>query len=118
MPVSIELHPHSYNDSYLWKSYTHHLSYCRCGAMIQQGHAVASNAFANGKRYATCLICGGLAERGFVQFNATSVEVQYVTDNGSYILPNGVIVLVDEDIETYLRGNLEFHKKDNSLLVE
>lgn len=86
--------------------------------MIQQGHAVASNAFANGKRYATCLICGGLAERGFVQFNATSVEVQYVTDNGSYILPNGVIVLVDEDIETYLRGNLEFHKKDNSLLVE
>ncbi|MCM1513526.1 MAG: hypothetical protein NC090_00830 [Anaeroplasma bactoclasticum] len=38
--------------------------------------------------------------------------------NGSYILPNGVIVLVDEDIETYRLGNLEFHKKDNRLLTE
>ena len=27
-----------------------------------------------------CLFCGGLAERGFVQLNALSIEVQYVTD--------------------------------------
>ena len=77
-----------------------------------------SDLFSGGKRYATCLVCGGLAERGFVQLNALSAEVHYVTDNGSYILPNGVIVLVDEDTELYLNGTLEFHKKDSQLLTE
>ncbi len=64
------------------------------------------------------MFCGGLAEREFVQLNALSAEVQYVTNNESYILPNGVIVLVDEDIELYLNGILEFHKKDSQLLIE
>ncbi len=30
------------------------------------------------------------------------------TENGSYILPNGIIVLVPEDEEAYLNGTLEF----------
>ena len=109
---------HDYDRNYEWVDYTMHSAECCCGAKTTQGHAVASNAFANGKRYATCLICGGLAERGFVQLNALSAEVQYVTNNGSYILPNKVIVLVDEDIELYLNGTLEFHKKDSQLLTE
>lgn len=109
---------HDYHEPYTWVDYTQHKATCGCKAIINQGHAVASNAFANGKKYAPCLICGGLAERGFVQLNALSTEVQYVTDNGSYILPNGVIVLEDEDIELYLNGTLEFHKKDSQLLTE
>ena len=36
-----------------------------------------------------------------------------VTLNGSYILPNGIIVLVDEDIEAYFNGTLVFYDKDN-----
>ncbi len=109
---------HDYDRSYEWVSYTMHSAECCCGAKATQGHAVSSNAFTGGKRYAPCLICGGLAERGFIQLNALSVKVQYVTDNGSYILPNGVIVLVDKDIELYLNGTLEFHKKDSQLLNE
>lgn len=35
-----------------------------------------------------------------------------VSTNGSYILPNGVIVLVEEDIESYLDGTLEFYDKN------
>ena len=31
-----------------------------------------------------------------------------VTENGSYILPGGIHMLVDEDIEAYLNGTLEF----------
>ena len=109
---------HDYDRNYEWVDYTMHSAECCCGAKTTQGHAVASNAFANGKRYATCLICGGLAERGFVQLNALSAEVQYVTNNGSYILPNGVIVLVDEDIALYLDGTLKFHKKNSQSLIE
>lgn len=109
---------HDYHDPYTWVNYTQHWATCGCGATAKQGHAVSSNAFSGGKRYATCLFCGGLAEREFVQLNALSAEVQYVTNNESYILPNGVIVLVDEDIELYLNGILEFHKKDSQLLIE
>jgi hypothetical protein len=32
--------------------------------------------------------------------------------NGSYILPNGIIVLVEEDVEAYLNGTLVFYDKD------
>ncbi len=30
------------------------------------------------------------------------------TENGSYILLSGIIVLMDEDIEAYMNGTLEF----------
>ncbi len=32
---------------------------------------------------------------------------------GSYILPNGIIVLVDEDIEAYENGTLVWYDKDD-----
>ena len=41
-------------------------------------------------------------------FNITKYSI-----NGSYILPNGIIVLVDEDIEAYENGTLVFYDKDN-----
>lgn len=36
-------------------------------------------------------------------------NIKYITNAGSYILPNGIIVLVNEDIEAYLNGTLEFN---------
>ena len=38
--------------------------------------------------------------------------------NGSYILPNGIIVLVDADIEAYLNGTLVFYDKDDIPVVQ
>ena len=35
-----------------------------------------------------------------------------VTLNGSYILPSGIIVLVDEDFDAYINGTLVFYNKD------
>ena len=32
-----------------------------------------------------------------------------ISDNGSYVLSNGVVVLVDEDVEAFLNGTLEFN---------
>jgi hypothetical protein len=37
------------------------------------------------------------------------------SENGSFILPDGIIVLVDEDIEAYFNGTLEFVYPDNDL---
>ena len=41
------------------------------------------------------------------------LNVQKVTVNGSYILPNGIIILVDEDIEAYENGTLVFYDRDD-----
>lgn len=108
---------HDYHAPYTWVNLTQHKATCGCGATTNQGHAVSSNAFANGNRFATCLICGGKAERGFIQVDSLLNAAQYVTDNKSYILPNGVIVLVDEDIEAYMNGNLKFYDKNLNLMV-
>ena len=40
------------------------------------------------------------------------------TENGSFILPDGIIVLVDEDIEAYFAGTLEFYYPDDNLETE
>ncbi len=44
-----------------------------------------------------------------------SNQVIYITENGSYILSNGIIVLIDEDIKAYFDGTLVFHKKDEEI---
>ena len=42
-------------------------------------------------------------------------QLIYITENGSYILSNGIIVLIDEDIKAYFDGTLVFHKKDEEI---
>lgn len=103
---------HDYDMNYEWVSYTVHSAECSCGEVTTQGHAVASGSYYTGQRYATCLLCGGPAEMGFVQWTINSSAVTKVTINGSFILPNGVIVLEDEDLEAYLNGTLVFYDKD------
>ena len=36
--------------------------------------------------------------------------------NGSSLLPNGLIILVDFDVESYLAGTLVFYDTDNELI--
>ncbi|MDE7385486.1 MAG: hypothetical protein K2M84_06995, partial [Anaeroplasmataceae bacterium] len=110
-------HFHDYHEPYTWKNYTMHTGVCGCGDTKELPHAVSSDAFKNNKnKYAYCLICGGLAEIGFTQITSAN-KADYVTENGSFILPNGVVVLVDEDIEAYLDGSLEFIKIKNDLEI-
>ena len=71
------------------------------------GHVVSSNSFNPGNQYATCLLCGGLASIGFI--GPFSLEEYPTSINGSFILPNGVVVLVDEDYDSYLDGTLVFN---------
>ena len=96
-------HQHSY--FYIWKNYTQHTASCLCGDMHDEVHVVPAGSFQNGQLYATCLLCGGQATMGIViQGN----NVFPMSINGSYILHNGVVVLVDEDFEDYMNGTLVF----------
>jgi len=38
------------------------------------------------------------------------------TNNGSYKLPNGIIVLVEEDIQSYLEGTLVFNDANSEII--
>ena len=60
-----------------------------------------------------CVLCGHRIPYEDDGFGQIIMNVQKVTLNGSYILPNGIIVLVDEDIEAYFNGTLVFYDKNN-----
>lgn len=102
----INSHSHSYDSSYFWWNYTKHEATCSCGNFHLEGHAVSANSFILGNQYATCLLCGGPASMGFV--GPLSLNDLPKSANGSFILPNGVVVLVDEDYDAYMDGTLVF----------
>ena len=103
-------HQHSY--TYVWNSYTKHTKQCLCGDSSLKSHVVDANAFNNGQQYATCMVCGGLASVGI---NPRSNNNYPYTLNGSFILPNGVIVLVSEDYEAYMNDTLVFINPNDNI---
>ena len=108
---------HSYLSGYLWLSYLQHQASCICGATSNQAHAVLGNAPQVGN-YKTCILCGGLAQVGF-DFNNPFIKYdRYITSNGSYILPNGTIVLVEDDVEDFLNGNLDFYLESDDAEIK
>ena len=110
--IGYNAHFHSYST---WAPYslTQHIECCECGAKgtIKNNHVVTSSGSLGGK--ANCILCGALIDLGLGFGESFIQNIQKVTLNGSYILPNGIIVLVDEDIEAYLNGTLVFYDKDN-----
>ena len=88
----------------------YHRRNCACGVRTGR-HAILASQASLGKRYATCMTCGYLIDLsdGFypVIMSATQVSV-----NGSYITPEGIIILMDEDVQAYLEGTLTFYPPD------
>ena len=106
-----ELHQHLF--SYTWISNVTHQEVCFCGEEGRiKPHVVESDAFSGGAMYATCIVCGGRVSRS--PQIILSVNKLPHTENGSYIRPDGIIVLVGEDIEAYLDGMLEFVYPDDN----
>lgn len=99
---------HSHTVSHEWINLSSHKSYCICGDAKQMGHAVSSDDFNSGAQIVRCLICGGNASIGIIQ-NGIVVKV---SENGSFILNNGLTVLVREDIDAYKNGILVFRNID------
>ncbi len=64
---------------------------------------VSPNAFRNGNKYATCLLCDGLAEIGFV------VNTKLDKNNETRLI-NSILVLSEEDYKKFLTGDLSDEK--------
>ena len=111
--VSLECPPHIHQyTEWTYYSRTHHIRSCECGLNGSETalHVVKAGSAINNR--AVCMYCGAIILLGddFVQVEPMSITK--VTLNGSYILPSGIIVLVDEDIEAYENGTLVFYDKD------
>lgn len=103
-------HKHEISAPYYWLNYYQHTSTCTCGVQVNRPHVVASDAFKPGDQYAKCMYCKGLAEVGVVLGMSLDDNI-LVSANGSFVLPNGVIVLVEQDYEAYFNGTLVFYPK-------
>ena len=99
-------HFHDYDDHYVWQSLTEHKAYCYCMDYDLDPHVVSPDAFQGGLLRARCLLCNGFASIGEIYHDGIG-GFPY-TLNGSFILPNGVIVLEEADMEAYLNGTLAF----------
>ena len=102
--------------SHQWAKYdnTYHIEQCGCGVTGTRKalHTVRASEIQVGK--APCIGCGGMIRvNQFDGFTQIIQSAQKVTLNGSYILPDGVIVLVDEDLDAYYNGTLIFYDKNN-----
>ncbi len=113
--VNISMTPpaHSFTT---WKylNNTSHVEACECGVTgtVTGAHVVPINPPING--VVNCLRCHHKITLDDIVIipGLNAIGVNQVSLNGSYILSNGIIVLVDEDIEAYLNGTLVFYNKD------
>ena len=101
-------HTHSYNNSYTWLNYNQHRAYCACGNSHTEQHVVSAKSLVDDLEYVTCILCGGPANAGIVP----GMKDIQVTESGSFISPNGTLVLADEDVDSYLTGEIIFEHED------
>lgn len=100
-----DLHTHNY--SYVWKNLTKHDALCSCGDIKSEGHAVLNGSD-------ICIRCGGKANVSFVEIMN---NITYKTVSGSYKLANGVIVLVEEDLQDYYNETIIFYESNELLAI-
>ena len=104
-----------------------HRNYCHCGYYRVEYHTVRAPEAGALTFPAVCIFCCGTAMDGNItmsippevsQMSAMGVApgtytlsdgttVQILTENGSYVLPSGIIVLVDEDADLAEAGLLD-----------
>lgn len=104
-------HPHVYDD---WKYYdrTKHIemcTICKITGTQTTGHWVYASEIRNNR--VNCQGCHYVLDLSYDYANSilNSAYVKQVTLNGSYILPSGTVVLVEEDVLAYLNGTLTFY---------
>ncbi len=108
------LHDHDFTDHYGLhpRSTSVHRSYCECGEYILRPHVIIhdNTFFINRNRYGYCIECGDLVNIDLNIVITYSNEGVRYTENGSYILPNGIWVISREDLENYYLDNLVFYE--------
>ena len=107
------MHEHSY-DTWVYLNRLSHKKACACGAIEANGQITSHYISGThvGEDWVPCAGCGYLLDmRNDIHEGIMSIP--QVSINGSYIRSDGIVVLVDEDIEAYLAGTLQFYHPAN-----
>ncbi len=100
---TIPPHTHGYTDRYVWYNNYKHKSYCVCNEYNLSPHVSLQ------PDPDVCVLClgvvGGNIPGGGLIMNSVKTQV---SQNGSYITINGIIVLNELDVESYFNGTLTF----------
>ena len=107
MLICIKYQNKNTGGKYVYKNGLQHYCYCSCDTEpIIRKHVIVISDGGDGTTVSICKLCGAIIT-GFDTIDSIPSDYPH-TENGSYILPSGVIVLVPEDEEAYLNGTLEF----------
>lgn len=101
---------HTY-DECVYKDARTHTATCVCGDQQILMHWIKESELTGG-RYGWCADCGARIDLGNSFVPVGPMSVVQVSVNGSYILPNGIAVIVDADVEAYINGTLVFYNPD------
>jgi len=94
-----------------------HLKRCGgCNYTVEEPHAVSLEDYMDGNNIVTCRGCNRTFDKNSGQFVINNINELQRTENGSYILPNGIIILVEEDIQAYLDGTLIFRDGNSEIM--
>ena len=104
--ISVECLIHEHNYSYMYLDANLHIKTCSCGTSTEVHYVRRADIVGN---FAFCLGCGRKLNLNISNPAIFMGIINQITINGSYILPNGIVVLVDEDVEAYLNGTLTFY---------
>ncbi len=104
-------HMHKFKVSYL--NSERHIKNCSCGLTSGSAelHYVTKEIYDRNPSSVICLGCLKKLDlsKDFVSIIRSKLKTKKITENGSYTLPNGIVVLVEEDIEAYKEGTLIFY---------
>lgn len=106
-------HVHKFESLFEYVDSKQHRAYCECGSYKLIGLSISSSW--NGSGTTKCLVCGGTATIGYVGNPNTYLvdlyedEISIVSyfGNWSYLLSDGIYVISDADLESFLNGLLE-----------
>ncbi len=88
-----------------------HGDVCECGYYKSSSpHIIKPGSISNSK--CICLECDATLDLNYDMGLTPFYDIVYITSNGSYKLPNGIIVLSDIDYASYINGTLSFNYND------
>ena len=101
---------HEYGN-YVYLNKFSHQRVCACGATKISSHYISGSGH-GGSNFAPCGGCGAMLDLRDGAYDSI-MSITQVSVNGSYIRADGIVVLVDEDIEAYLAGTLQFYHPED-----
>ncbi|MCR5457959.1 MAG: helix-turn-helix domain-containing protein [Clostridiales bacterium] len=101
------VHSHYYYDHFIQFNASKHKSYCACSEYVLRPHIFYVSIDSS---QVVCAYCGYTTDLDnlLAILNDSDSSLTYITRNGSFILPDGTIVIYPDDIVDYLSGTLDF----------